>query len=55
MHQFAVAKMNELIFELLPHTPYSPTLMAILRNCEGFHYKQGIEAIEHCEENCIEK
>ena len=80
----AMAKINELKFELLPHAPYSPDLApsdyhlfpnlkkwlggkkfanneevesavnGYFEELEVSHYKQGIEAIEHRWEKCIE-
>lgn len=80
----AVAKINELKFELLPHAPYSPDLApsdyflfpnlkkwlggkrfanneevesavdGYFEALDGSHYKQGIEAIEHRWEKCVE-
>lgn len=80
----AMAKINELKFQLLPHAPYSldlapsdyfifPNLKKWLggkrfsnneevesavegyfEEIDGSHYKQGIEAIEHRWQKCIE-
>jgi len=80
----AMAKINELKFELLPHAPYSPDLASsdyflfpnlkkwlggkrfanneevesavngYFEELDNSHYKQGIEAIEHRWEKCIE-
>jgi histone-lysine N-methyltransferase SETMAR len=80
----AVAKINELKFQLLPHAPYSPDLApsdeflfpnlkkwlggkrfadneavesavhGYFEELDGSYYKQGIEAIEHRREKCIE-
>lgn len=80
----AMAKINELKFELLPHAPYSPDLApsdyflfpnlkkwlggkrfanneevesvvdGYFEELDDSHYKQGIEAIEHRWEKCIE-
>ena len=43
---------NELKFKLLPQAPYSPNLAPL--ELDGFHYKQGIEAIERHWKKCIE-